>query len=69
MNSHTWKILDLSSESKPLGHKWIFKRNMKVDDTINKYKVKFVIKGFRQQESVNYFDTYLYVSKIISIQH
>ena len=41
---------------------------MIVDDTINKYKVRFVIKGFSQQEGVYYFDTYSSVSKITSIQ-
>jgi hypothetical protein len=38
--------VELSPGSKPLGHKWIFKRKMKVDGTIDKYKARFV-KGFR----------------------
>ena len=32
-------------ESKPLGHKWIFKRKIKVDSTIGKYKDILVVKG------------------------
>ena len=38
--------MELSPGSKPLGHKRIFKRKMKVDDTIDKYKARLV-KGFR----------------------
>jgi hypothetical protein len=38
--------MELSPGSKPLGHKWIFKRKMKVDGTIDKYKARLV-KGFR----------------------
>ena len=41
---------------------------MIVDDTIDKYKARFVIKGYRQQEGVYYFDTYSSVSRITSIQ-
>ena len=41
---------------------------MKDDDSIDKYITRPVVKCFRQQEGVNYFDTYLYVSTITSIQ-
>jgi hypothetical protein len=34
---------------------------MKVNGTIDKYKVRLVIKGFKQQEDVNYFDTLISV--------
>jgi len=68
MNNHIYKLVDLPLKIKPLDHKWIFKRKMKDDGSINKYKTRPVVKGFRQQEGVNYFDTYLYVSIITSIQ-
>jgi hypothetical protein len=48
MNNYTWELVNLSPESKPLGHKWIFKRKMKTDDTNNKYKARLVVKSFRQ---------------------
>lgn len=41
---------------------------MKIDSIIDKYKVRLIVKGFRQQESMNYFDTYLLVSIITSIR-
>ncbi|XP_060210776.1 uncharacterized protein LOC132637746 [Lycium barbarum] len=48
LNNHTWELVDLPPENKPLGSKWIFKRKMKDDGTIDKYKVRLVVKGFRQ---------------------
>jgi len=33
MNNHTWELVNLPFESRPLGHKWILKRKIKVDDT------------------------------------
>jgi hypothetical protein len=41
---------------------------MKINSIIDKYKVRLIVKGFRQQESMNYFDTYLLVSIITSIR-
>ena len=38
--------MDLPPGSKPLDHKWIFKRKMKFDGTINKCKVRVVVKEF-----------------------
>jgi hypothetical protein len=68
MNNHTEELGDLPSRSKPLGLKWIFKRKMKVDDIIDKYKTRLVVKRFRQQEGIDYFDTYLLISRITFIQ-
>ena len=50
--------MDLPSKSKQLGYKWIFRRKMKDNGTIDKYKIKLVVKGFKQQECGNYFDTF-----------
>lgn len=41
---------------------------MKPNDTIDKYKVSLIVKGFKQYESVDYFDTYSLVSRINSIR-
>nr|GEW24859.1 retrovirus-related Pol polyprotein from transposon TNT 1-94 [Tanacetum cinerariifolium] len=53
---------------KPLGYKWIFKKKMKADGTIDKYKARLVIKRFRQREGLDFFDTYLSVMQITSIR-
>ncbi|GJZ24565.1 calcineurin B-like protein 4 [Tanacetum coccineum] len=50
------------------GYKWIFKKKRKADGTIDKYKARLVIKGFRQLEGLDYFDTYSLVTRITSIR-
>ena len=41
---------------------------MKSYGTIDKYKTRLVVKGFKQKEGLDYFDTYLPVTRITSIQ-
>ncbi|KAF3645400.1 putative tyrosyl-DNA phosphodiesterase 2-like [Capsicum annuum] len=43
-------------------------RKMKADGTIDKYKAILVVKGFKQKEGLDYFDTYLTVTRITSIR-
>ena len=66
--NHTWELVDLPQCSKPLGYKWIFKKKMKADGSIDKYKDILVIKGYKQKEGLDYFDTYSPVARISSIQ-
>jgi hypothetical protein len=68
MQNKVWKLADLPPGCKPLGCKWIFKRKMKVDGTIDKYKARLVIQGFRQKEGIDYFDTYAPVARISTIR-
>ena len=42
MQNYTWELVDLPPGCKPLGYKWIFKRIMKTDGTIDKYKANLV---------------------------
>ena len=68
LHNHTWELVDLPSGCKPLSSKWIFKRKRKVDGSIDKYKARLVIKGYRQTEGLDHFDTYSPVMRINSIR-
>ncbi|KAL0420966.1 UNVERIFIED_CONTAM: Retrovirus-related Pol polyprotein from transposon TNT 1-94 [Sesamum latifolium] len=68
MGNNTWVLADLPPGCKPLGCKWIFKKKMKVDGTIEKFKARLVIQGFRQRPGIDYFDTYAPVARISTIR-
>lgn len=67
MQNHTWELMDLPPDSKPLGCKWLFKGKMKENGSINKYKARLVVKCYRQKKGLDYFDTYSPVTRITSI--
>ncbi|CAM8997570.1 unnamed protein product [Rhodiola kirilowii] len=68
IGNNTWILVDLPPAHKPLGNKWIFQKKMKVDGTIDKFKARLVIQGFRQKYGMHYFDTYAPVARISTIR-
>ncbi|GKA93203.1 zinc finger, CCHC-type containing protein [Tanacetum coccineum] len=68
MGNNTWVLADLPPRCKPLGCKWIFKRKLKVDETVEKFKARLVIQGFKQKSGIEYFDTYAPVAHISTIR-
>ncbi|KAG7599574.1 Zinc finger CCHC-type superfamily [Arabidopsis suecica] len=45
IGNNTWFLTDLPPSCKPLGCKWIFKKKIKVDGTIDKLKARLVVQG------------------------
>ena len=68
LQNHTWELVDLPPGCKPLSSKWVFKRKRKVEGLIDKYNARLMIKGYRQTEGLNYFDTYSLMTRINSIR-
>ncbi|CAM8966649.1 unnamed protein product [Rhodiola kirilowii] len=68
IGNNTWILVDLPPAHKPLGNKWIFRKKMKVDGTIDKFKARLVIQGFRQKYGMDYFDTNAPVARISTIR-
>ncbi|CAM8957494.1 unnamed protein product [Rhodiola kirilowii] len=68
IGNNTWILIDLPPGHKPLGNKWIFRKKMKVDGTIDKFKARLVIQGFKQKYGMDYFDTYTPVARISTVR-
>ena len=51
-----------------MGCKWVFKKKLRTDGYVDKYKARLVDKGFTQKPRVNYFDVYAPVARITTIR-
>lgn len=58
MQNHTWDLVDLPRGSKPIKCKWIFRRKLRHDGTIEKFKARLVVVGYTQKKGIDFFDTY-----------
>ena len=52
--NYIWDLVPLLEGQKPIGCKWVFKRKMGSDGSIEKYKAHLVAKDFSQVEGVDY---------------
>ena len=60
--------MDLPPTCKPIDCKWIFRKKMKIDGTMDKFKARLVAQGFRQKHGIDHFDTYAPVARITTIR-
>jgi hypothetical protein len=67
MSNGTWEITKCPSVCKPIRCKWIFKKRLRHEGTIEKYKARRVAKEFTQKGD-DFFDTYSHVAQISTIR-
>jgi hypothetical protein len=49
MANEIWEITNRPYGCKPVGCKWVFKKKLRPDVTIEKYKARLVAKGYTQK--------------------
>jgi hypothetical protein len=68
MSNGTWEVVSRPYECKPIGCKWVFKKKLRSDGTIKKYKAMLVAKGYNQKEGEDFFDTYSPIARLTTIR-
>jgi hypothetical protein len=46
LSNGTWELSELPFGGKPVGYMWVFKKKLKLNGTIDKYKARLVAKCY-----------------------
>ena len=68
ISNKTWKLVDLPLGCKTIGCKWVLRKKLKPDRSIDKFRAGLVAKGFKQKADLDFFDTFSPITRITSIR-
>ena len=68
IKNNVWDILSRPKDKSMISSKWIYKIKHVADGSVEKFKARFVSKGFTQKEGIDYEETFALVTGYTSIQ-
>jgi hypothetical protein len=68
MKNDVWEIVMRPEGKSMVTSKWIYKIKNATDGSIDKYKVRFLARGFSQKQGVDYEETFTPISRYTSIK-
>ena len=64
ISNRIWKLVDLPPGCKNIGCKWVLRKKLKLDGSIDKFKARLVAKSFKQKVDLDFFDTFSLVTEL-----
>jgi hypothetical protein len=68
MKNEVWEILPRPKEKSVVTSKWVYKIKQAADRSMDKYKERFVARGFSRKEGEDYDKTFAPVARYTSIR-
>ena len=67
-DNDVWDLVELPNQRKAIGCKWVFKRKIGADGSVERYKAHLVAQGFSQQHGLDYDETFSPVVRFESLR-
>src|ERR1043165_2189411 len=68
LRNQTWQLVPRPRHANVITGKWVFKHKLRPDGTLDRYKARWVVRGFRQRADLDFIDTFAPVVKPGSIR-
>ena len=68
IKNDTWDLVPLPPNRKPISTRWIFKVKQHADGSIDRFKARFVVRGYSQVEGIDYDETFAPVGRFGSLR-
>jgi hypothetical protein len=68
MNNKTWHLVRPQKGRNVIDNKWVYKIKCKADGSLDRYKARLVVKGFKQRYDIDYEDSFSPVVKSATIR-
>ena len=68
IENKVWELTKLSDGRKPVGCKWVFKKKLNPDGSVQKYKARLVAQGFSQVYGEDYDEVFTPVARFESVR-
>jgi hypothetical protein len=67
MKNDVWEVVPRPEGKSVIGSRWIYKIKHATDGSVEKFKARFVAKGFSEKEGIDYDETFALVVRYTSI--
>lgn len=61
-------MVDLPASKKSIGLKWVFKTKYNVDNTIQKFKARLVVKGYSQSHGIDFDEIISLIARLETLR-
>ena len=68
MKNDVWEVVPRLEGKSVVTSKWIYKIKHSADESIEKYKARFVARGFSQKGAIDYEETFAPIARYTSIR-
>jgi len=66
--NHTWDLVPRPSQANIVTGKWVFKHKYQADGSLERYKARWVLRGFTQRPGIDYDETFSPVVKPATVR-
>ena len=68
LQNHTWDLVPRPPRANVVTGKWIFKHKFNADRSLERYKARWVLRGFTQRPGVDFSETFSPVVKPATVR-